>query len=381
MAKDKNDITVDKLREWLEKGKAVSVLDVRPIEERAEWSIPGSLHVDAYQKLRDGDPEALAGVELPANIPVVAVCSRGQTSQIAREQLEAAGHKAYSLVGGMKSWSLAWNMAEVRVPAGRGEASNGSDDVTVLQFRRTGKGCLSYLVAAGGRAVVIDPSLEAKVYIEAATKRGWKIAASLDTHVHADHLSRARAIEKLTGAPIALPETTRVTYPHQAVRDSDALPLSAQVALTAMRTPGHTPESVCWRLDNRILFTGDTLFVDAVGRPDLAATSKGAEARAHALWRSLEHLFSLPPGLLVLPAHTDHPVPFDKTPIMATLGQVREAVSDLPRNEKEFVTTLLSRIPPPPPSYDEIVKYNEKGTFPPGDPTELEAGANRCAVK
>ncbi|MDZ4805351.1 MAG: MBL fold metallo-hydrolase [Candidatus Eisenbacteria bacterium] len=381
MVKDKNDITVDKLREWLEKGKAVSVLDVRPTAEWAEWSIPGSIHLDAYQKLWDSDPLALAGVALPADVPVVAVCSKGRTSQLARERLEAAGYKAYSLVGGMKSWSLAWNMAEVPVSAGRGEASNGSDDVTVLQFRRTGKGCLSYLVAAGGRAVVIDPSLDPKVYLEAAAKRGWKIAASLDTHVHADHLSRARAIEKLTGAPVALPETTRVSYPHQAVRDSDALPLSSAVALTAMRTPGHTPESVCWRLDNRILFTGDTLFVDAVGRPDLAANAKGAEQRAHALWRSLEHLFTLPPGLLVLPAHTDRPVPFDRKPIMATLGQVREAVSSLPRGEKDFVAALLSRIPPPPPSYDEIVKFNEKGTFPPGDPTDLEAGANRCAVK
>ncbi|TPW16638.1 MAG: Zn-dependent hydrolase including glyoxylase, partial [bacterium] len=83
MVKDKNDITVDKLREWLEKGKAVSVLDVRPADERAEWSIPGSIHVDAYQKLRDSDPEALAGAKLPADIPVVAVCSKGRTSLLA----------------------------------------------------------------------------------------------------------------------------------------------------------------------------------------------------------------------------------------------------------------------------------------------------------
>ena len=100
-------------------------------------------------------------------------------------------------------------------------------------------------VSAGGRAVVIDPSLDPRVYIEAAEKRGWMIVASLDTHVHADHLSRARLIEKLTGAPVALPETTRVSFPYQAVRDSDALPLSASVALTATRDEcsGHATRS------------------------------------------------------------------------------------------------------------------------------------------
>jgi glyoxylase-like metal-dependent hydrolase (beta-lactamase superfamily II)/rhodanese-related sulfurtransferase len=381
MVKDKNDITVDKLREWLEKGKAVSVLDVRPEAERAEWSIPGSVHLDAYRKLWENDPDALAGVELPKETPVVTVCAKGRTSLLARERLEAAGYKAFSLVGGMKAWSLAWNVAEVPIPPAKGDVPGGPSEVFVLQFRRTGKGCLSYLVSAGNRAVVIDPSLDPKVYIDAAGKRGWTIVASLDTHVHADHLSRARLIEKQTGAPVALPETTRVSFPYQAVRDSDALPLTENVALTAMRTPGHTPESLCWRLDNRAIFTGDTLFIDAVGRPDLAATAKGAEQRAHALWRSLDHLFTLPPGLLVLPSHTDQPVAFDRTPIMATLGDVKEAVSGLPRAEKEFVATLLARIPPPPPMYDEIVKLNEKGTMPPGDPTDLEAGANRCAVK
>jgi glyoxylase-like metal-dependent hydrolase (beta-lactamase superfamily II)/rhodanese-related sulfurtransferase len=366
------DVTPAELRGWLESGKKVSVLDVRPTDEREEWSIPGSLHVDAYRKLREDDPEALSGVDIPTDRPVVAVCAKGNTSKLAQAKLAAGGYKAYSLLGGMKAWSLAWNVAPVPLP--------DAGDAVVLQFRRTGKGCLSYMVASEGRAVVIDPSLDPAVYIDEAKRREWTIIASLDTHVHADHLSRARLLETLTGAPVCLPETTRVSYPYQAVRDSDAIAVG-KVKLSAMRTPGHTPESVCWRLDNRLLFTGDTLFVDAVGRPDLAATEKGAEQRAHALWRSLQHLLSLPQTLLVLPGHTDRPVPFDKTPIGATLGEVQKAISGLPTEENAFVTTLLGRIPPNPPSYEQIVKLNEKGQFPEGDPTDLEAGANRCAVK
>jgi glyoxylase-like metal-dependent hydrolase (beta-lactamase superfamily II)/rhodanese-related sulfurtransferase len=333
MVKDKNDITVDKLREWLDKGKAISVLDVRPEAERAEWSIPGSVHVDAYQKLWENDPEALADVHLPIDNPVVAVCAKGRTSMLARERLEAAGYKAYSLVGGMKAWSLAWNSAEIVIPPAKGDVPGGPSEVFVIQFRRTGKGCLSYLVSAGGRAVVIDPSIDAKVYIDAAAKRGWTIVASLDTHVHADHLSRARQIEKLTGAPVALPELPACRSPTR--RCATAMPCTQHGGGPQRHAhAGHTPESVCWRLDNRAIFTGDTLFIDAVGRPDLAATAKGAEQRAHALWRSLDHLFTLPASLLVLPSHTDHPVPFDKTPIMATLGQVKEAVSGCRRTRR-----------------------------------------------
>ena len=91
----------------------------------------------------------------------------------------------------MRAWSLAWNAAEVPVP---GSAA------TVVQLRRTGKGCLSYLIGQDGQAAVIDPSLDAAVYIEAAAARGWTIGHILDTHVHADHLSRGRALADLSGA-------------------------------------------------------------------------------------------------------------------------------------------------------------------------------------
>ena len=111
------------------------ILDIRTSADRAEWAIPGSIHVDAYEALKRGDPAALAGVELSADVPVVTVCGAGQTSRIAMEQLRAHGLDARSLAGGMRAWSLAWNAAEVPVP---GSAA------TVVQLRRTGKGCLSY---------------------------------------------------------------------------------------------------------------------------------------------------------------------------------------------------------------------------------------------
>lgn len=363
-------VTVAQLRYWLEQGRTISLLDVRSPADHAEWTIPGSRNVPTSQLLADPDGE-LAALALPTDRPVVAFCNHGNSSLKAQALLAERGFKAYSLTGGMKAWSVAWNMAEVALPK--------AAPARIFQFRRTGKGCLSYLVGSANQAVVIDPSLEPSIYLDAAKAQGWGIIASLDTHVHADHVSRARKLETAIKAPICLPETTRVSYKYQPIHDSDALQVG-RITLTAMRTPGHTPESLCWRLDNHVLFSGDTLFVDSIGRPDLATNARGAEMRARALWRSLQHLFSLPGHLMILPGHSGRPVPFDGRPVQATLDEVKARVSHLPADEKGFAAAILERIPETPPNHLTIVKLNEKGQFPDGDPTDLEAGANRCAV-
>ncbi len=122
-------LTVTELQGMLERQEPVTILDVRPEAERREWSIPGSIHRDVYDALRAGDPSALSDLEMPADRPVVTVCAAGRTSQIAAVQLRQRGVEAFSLVGGMKSWSLAWNTAELAAP-----------QAALIQFRRTGKG-------------------------------------------------------------------------------------------------------------------------------------------------------------------------------------------------------------------------------------------------
>ena len=129
-------IDADTLREWLETQRPVTVLDVRADEDRVQWAIPGSLHVNAYEALHAGQPGALADAALPLDRPVVTVCNAGRVSQTAAAILVERGFDARSLTGGMKAWSLAWNAADVPLA----DAS-----VRVIQVRRTGKGCLSYV--------------------------------------------------------------------------------------------------------------------------------------------------------------------------------------------------------------------------------------------
>lgn len=363
-------IDTETLRAWLEKDRPVTVLDIRPQAERAEWAIPGSLHLDAYEALKAHDPEALSSLAVTPDRPVVTVCGAGKTSQIAAEQLAARGLQVYSLEGGMKAWSLAWNTAEIAVAGGT---------VQVIQVRRTGKGCLSYLIGAGNEAFVIDAALDPQVYLDLAQRHGWQITSVFDTHIHADHLSRSRQLAERSGATLVLPDQQRVSFPFTAIHDGDLFE-THHLRLSALQTPGHTTESTCYLLEGQVLFTGDTLFPTGVGRPDLGADKRQAQARASQLYHSLHKLFALPASTLILPGHTSQPVPFDGIPIAATLAEVKEQVKSIYASHDLFVQTILSRIPPPPPHYEQIVQFNETGQQPESNVTDLEAGGNRCAI-
>ncbi len=150
--------------------------------------------------------------------------------------------------------------------------------------------------------------------------------------------------------------------------------------IKAIHTPGHTLESMCYLVNNEALITGDTLFLTAVGRPDLEADADNASRRAHLLHGSLQKLLGLPPQTIVLPGHTSRPVAFDEAPLAAPLAQVQQETAVLALPETDFVNTLLRNLPETPPNHHRIVALNEAGELPEDDVTDLEAGANRCAV-
>jgi glyoxylase-like metal-dependent hydrolase (beta-lactamase superfamily II) len=363
-------IGADTLRDMLDRGEPVTVLDIRQEKQRTEWAIPSSIHVDAYEALNSGKSDALVGVALPDDRPVVTVCAAGKISAIAAEQLRAQGYDALSLAGGMKAWSLAWNSAEVPVDG---------TEARVIQVRRTGKGCLSYLVGSDSEAAVIDAALEPEVYLYLAHSYGWKITHVLDTHLHADHLSRSRKLAELSGATLHQPEGTPVSYRYSPLQDGDVLQIGA-ARLKALHTAGHTTESTSYLLDERALFTGDTLFLAGVGRPDLEASPQEARVKAYKLCHTLGRLLALRPETLILPGHTNEPVPFDGEPLCATLGEVHGRAGLLQEDEETFVEKLMVHLSSPPPNHMRIVKLNKAGVLPEEDPAELEAGANRCAA-
>ena len=222
-------ITAADLAERLAHGVALTVLDVR---DDAAWGIdaPASRHLPATAVL--ADPGAAArGLDGP----VAVVCNRGLAAQNVTQALRAEGVDAMVVEGGMRGWIGTLQARPVDL---------GVDGLSVLQVQRPGRGCLSYVIASGGRALVVDPAPDAGFYAALAADLGAAISDVFDTHLHADHLSGARALAAQTGARLRLPVLALergVAYPISPLHDGDTIQIGA-VTVRALALPGHTTD-------------------------------------------------------------------------------------------------------------------------------------------
>ena len=234
---------------------------------------------------------------------------------------------------------------------------------------------LSYLVGdkATGKAVVIDARRDVEVYLELARKQQVTITHALETHIHADFVSGTRELCERTGTATALLSVeggASYGFDFEKLRDGDKIDLG-RVILTARLTPGHTPEHMSFLAaeDNRpdtpfAVFSGDTLFADSVGRPDLLGASESKKL-AHQLFASLQDFFlKLPDGVRVHPAHgAGSPCGADIADrLVTTIGYERAHNKALQiTDEDEFVEFALSTAPPEPTYYKRMKKENSKG--------------------
>lgn len=353
---------------WLNKGKPVNILDIRPEQQRMEWYIPGSIHFNIYNRLQENDQSAVDNLYLDKNIPVITVCAGGKLSLVAAKLLADKGYEAYSLDGGMNAWSLAWNEAAISFP-----------DYTIIQFRRTGKGCLSYMIISGKEAMVVDASLNIEAYENYLKTINCKLVHVLETHIHADHLSRSKQLAENNTCPLHLPVPNKVAFNYIPVSDNTKIDVGT-IQVRAIKTPGHTVEGMSYLVNNEVLLTGDTLLTRGVGRPDLKANTEEMQEKSILLFQSLQKILQLNDNIIVLPAHSSEPVAFDRKPIATTIGEARKNIPLLQLTATGFSKAILQNIPPTPANYLTIVERNLEGDFDGNNSTGLEAGANRCAV-
>ena len=342
------------------------LLDVREPDEFASWAIPGARNLPLSQ-LEAGFERHLASV--PRTAPVVVVCASGIRSARATAMLRAVGVEAANLIGGMEAWSGVYDTATA-----------GGGPLEIVQVRRRGKGCLSYVVGGGGAAVVVDPSTDGSRYVDVARTRGWRITGVVDTHLHADHVSGARALAAELGVPVYRGPADAVRYPFEPAGDGTQIPVGSAGALAVLAAPGHTACSLVLEAPDGSLLTGDTLFVDGVGRPDLA---DHAEHDARDLHRTLDRLLAGRDGATaVFPAHYGEQVEVAPgVPVSATLADVRARVPQLGWDEASFVAWAAGRAAPRPPRYQEIVRVNTgERQLPLEECRALELGPNRCAA-
>jgi glyoxylase-like metal-dependent hydrolase (beta-lactamase superfamily II) len=367
------------LLQRLQAGEAIAVVDIREADEYNDWHIAGASNLPTYKALNSFQFQSFQSqiTGYPRDRELVMVCRRGNTSKLAVQLAEQAGYKALSLRGGMADWSNAWTIAPVKL-------QNAA--ITFMQIRRDGKGCLSYLLGAGGEAAVFDPNIEETAYLELAAKAGLKIRWIIETHIHADHLSRAASLKQATGASLIMPATStrRTTKPFQPIHDDEIFQFGP-IVIRAIATPGHTTESTCYLINDEALISGDTLFVESIGRPDLEKGDAGAVPGAEFLFDSLhQRLLTLPDAVKIFPAHYSGALKFNSTPLTARLGDLRDRIPLLKAEKDAFIKTVVASLPAKPPNHEMIISINEgKTRFEWGfmSPADLEAGPNRCAVQ
>jgi glyoxylase-like metal-dependent hydrolase (beta-lactamase superfamily II)/rhodanese-related sulfurtransferase len=177
-------------------------------------------------------------------------------------------------------------------------------------FITPGLGDASYVLGAGGEAVVVDPQRDADRFLAAADRRGWRIAAVLETHVHNDYLSGALEIRARTGARIVAPGLGDYAFDHRPAGEGDSIAVGG-LRIVARATPGHTPEHLSWEVHDAdatdpatptAILTGGSLLAGSVGRTDLLGADRVAELTA-AQYRTLRRLATLPDDVRILPTH------------------------------------------------------------------------------
>jgi glyoxylase-like metal-dependent hydrolase (beta-lactamase superfamily II)/rhodanese-related sulfurtransferase len=379
------------LFEHIQHRERLYVLDVRNREEFEKLKIEGpgvhAINFPYFEMLESGGEDDMIDAvtacvrrdlsdQLPPTAPVLAVCAKGETAQFVNQGLQRLGYTSATLAGGMKAWGEHYERRRI----------HQSIDLQIYQISRPARGCLSYVLISGEHAIVIDPLRHVHPYLDLAREAKCRIEAVIDTHGHADHISGGRALS-----------AWYYLHPYDAIHPMDMLPATfsyepiraGQVFqfgkhdLQVIHVPGHTLGMVALRLDDQFLFTGDTIFIHSVSRPDLGGKAETwAPLHAHSLRRLLE----LPEQISVLPGHFSSMEEMDSGGcFQASLAKLKRENESLRVLQQEsdagFARYLIESLPKFIPEYVEMKRVNCGLSSPDEEASAtLETGKNACAL-
>ena len=226
--------------------------------------------------------------------------------------------------------------------------------MTSLQTRQMiaeASGCCSYLIGSGEGFILVDPLNDVGRFMKLVQAEGSKILAVIDTHVHADHLSGSRDIQRLTGCPIYMHESSPVRFPFDHLEEKEYRLVGCKIQV--LHTPGHAPEHVSLLVEDEAVLTGDTLLVRDVGRVDLG------RGDANQLYDSLfDKLLKLPDHVKVLPGHVGkaHFVSGDNSSTIDVERRMNPALQT--KSREDFLQYMTEDWPPKPNHYEQFIEVN-----------------------
>lgn len=375
------EITAGELAARLERGDPLQVVDVRAPARVAAGRIdlvpPERFHNIVGSELRRRT--GLRDTGLDPALPTVVVCGRGNDSRGGAMHLIGLGADARSLAGGMSAWMDLVLPRTLPAPAGLDQ---------FIQFDRVAKGALGYLLVSDGEALVVDPPRVTDAYHDAARDAGVRIIGVADTHVHADYVSGGPALAGSLQVPYYLHPADAV-YPYDRRQGTIAFtPVTdggiiqvGRCRLLARHTPGHTEGSLSFVLADAAALTGDFLFVDSLGRPDLAGR---AEEWTGLLWQSVERTRrEWPDDMMIYPAHyASEGERRVGRGVGDRLGHMRSANPALAiTGERAFRELVLGRQAPSPEQYRTIKAVNVGLLEVDQEAAQtLDVGRNECAL-
>ncbi len=395
MMRSADECTVDELKTLLDGTTPLVIFDVRHREEFEAWRIEAAravptINVPYFEMLEEGGGDEIRdsvvayvrqklGATLPSDTLIVAVCAKGGTSVDVAAGLRDLQYPAVTLAGGMRAWG---DFHEVR-------PVTDTRALGIFQIARPARGCLSYVVTSGDRALVIDALRHIDVYTRLLAERQLTLVTVLDTHAHADHISGGPALAAAAAVPYYL-------HPYDGIHPIDGVPaelafrylsdgqeLSVDSAcVRVLHVPGHTLGNVACLVNDTYLCSGDSIFLESVARPDLGGHAD-RWAPLHA--RSLRRLAQLPDNVVVLPGHFSGAAEAGTNGVFsAQLGTLKRSNQPLGlalRDENAFVAFLADHVPRFPPEYVEMKRVNAGLSHPDEDRSaELELGRNLCAT-
>lgn len=380
-----DQLTAEELASKLDADAQFTLVDTRPPDSYEAWHVRGAQNVpyEPGEELSDDTVERVR--TLTDGQPLVAICGKGLTSTGFGLGLERHGFADVAVVkGGMEDWSRVYEVVPIET---------GTDDLVIRQVQRRAKGCLGYVVgsAATGEAVVVDATRDTDQFKIAAEDAGLTIEGVLDTHVHADHVSGGRKLAETLDVPYYLGNEAAqrdVAFTYESLAPGNSIELG-DVGLEILATPGHTVEMVNVLVDGEVLLTGDTLFVESVGRTELQFGDADAAIGAEMLYDSLhDTILELPDDTRILPGHVSvtadgrYEVAGPGDPIVARLGDLSENLDLLGLEKDAFVAELVDRTPEKPPNFERIIAINtgRDDVDDETEATELEMGPNNCAA-